>query len=213
MIKGEIKMKKISVIISTCLLLMITGCTKSSDLKIENTNKDTYVVENKSLDSMSSFEKEIQEEHPEFEKHDITSLLELNYHNEKSVYINVYQNNEVIYQLFRLDRNEEENNIKLYIDLAIDKQLNTVQYTGYWESQSLNPMNVYYGKAKELTKDVEKFYIANAKNLKKEDIENKDHIYLLAVSFDTPFDETNLQEDIDKRIENGDLIVTVLLDY
>lgn len=196
-------MKKISVIISTCLLLMITGCSKPTD----------YVAEFLDEKEAIEFEKEIQEEHPEFEKHDITSLLEVNYHNEKSVYINVYQNNEVIYQLFRLDRNEEENNIKLYIDLAIDKQLNTVQYTGYWESQSLNPMNVYYGKAKELTKDVEKFYIANAKNLKKEDIENKDHIYLLAVSFDTPFDETNLQEDIDKRIKNGDLIVTVLLDY
>lgn len=193
-------MKKISVIISTCLLLMITGCSKPTD----------YVAEFLDGKEAIEFEKEIQEEYPDFVKHDVSSLFELNYHNEKSMYINVYHNNEVIRQLFRIDREEDVPQIKFYTDF--DFQMNTVKLTGYWV-ETVIPINKIFGIDRDLEQDIEELHVAKVSKVEKEDIENKDHIYLLAVSFDTPFDETNLQEDIDKRIENGDLIVTVLLDY
>lgn len=202
MIKGGIKMKKISVIISTCLLLMITGCSKPTD----------YVAEFLDGKEAIEFEKEIQEEYPDFVKHDVSSLFELNYHNEKSMYINVYHNNEVIRQLFRIDREDDVPQIKFYTDFDFDFQMNTVKLTGYWVDPVI-PVNAIFGIDRDLEQDIEELHVAKVSKVEKEDIENKDHIYLLAVSFDTPFDETNLQEDIDKRIENGDLIVTVLLDY
>lgn len=202
MIKGGIKMKKISVIISTCLLLMITGCSKPTD----------YVAEFLDEKETVEFEKEIQEEYPDFVKHDVSSLFELNYHNEKSIYINVYHNNEVIHQLFRIDREEDVPQIKFYTDFDFDFQMNTVKLTGYWVDPFI-PVNAVFGIDEDLEQDIEELHVAKVSKVEKEDIENKDHIYLLAVSFDTPFDETNLQEDIDKRIENGDLIITVLLDY
>lgn len=200
--KGGIKMKKISVIISTCLFLMVTGCNKSTD----------YVAEFLDEKETIEFEKEIQEEYPEFEKHEVSSLFELNYHNEKSMYINVYHNNEVIRQLFRIDREESVPQIKFYTDFAFDFQMNTVKLTGYWVDPVI-PINAIFGIDKDLEQDIEELHVAKVSTVEKEDIENKDHIYLLAVSFNKPFDETNLQEDIDKRIENGDLIITVLLDY
>lgn len=202
MIKGGIKMKKINIIISTCLFLMVTGCSKPTD----------YVAEFLDGKEAIEFEKEIQEEYPDFVKHDVSSLFELNYHNEKSMYINVYHNNEVIRQLFRIDREEDVPQIKFYTDFDFDFQMNTVKLTGYWVDPVI-PINAIFGIDRDLEQDIEELHVAKVSKVEKEDIENKDHIYLLAVSFDTPFDETNLQEDIDKRIENGDLIVTVLLDY
>lgn len=181
---------------------MITGCSKPTD----------YVAEFLDEKETVEFEKEIQEEYPDFVKHDVSSLFELNYHNEKSMYINVYHNNEVIHQLFRIDREEDVPQIKFYTDFDFDFQMNTVKLTGYWV-ETVIPINKIFGIDKDLEQDIEELHVAKVSKVEKEDIENKDHIYLLAVSFDTPFDETNLQEDIDKRIENGDLIVTVLLDY
>lgn len=202
MIKGGIKMKNISVIISICLLMMATGCSKPTD----------YVAEFLDEKETIEFEKEILEEYPDFVKHDVSSLFELNYHNEKSMYINVYHNNEVIHQLFRIDRGEDVPQIIFYTDFAFDFQMNTVKLTGYWVDPVI-PINAIFGIDKDLEQDIEELHVAKVSTVEKEDIENKDHIYLLAVSFNKPFDETNLQEDIDKRIENGDLIITVLLDY
>lgn len=206
--------RKMQTILPLCLLLFIAGCSKTNDSNSQNTVEYTSLIyENMNWDSTEVFEKEIQEKYPEFEKHDVYNSFILNYNGEKSVIINVYNNNKIIYQLFRMDRDEKEPKIKFCMDLAFNKQLNTVQYTGYWKNNNNVPINRYNGSVFDLEQDIRDIYVATVNNLQKEDVQNYSHFYLTAVSFDHPFDETNLQKDIENRIKNGDLIITLQLDY
>ena len=84
------------------------------------------------------------------------------------MYINVYHNNEVIHQLFRIDRGEDVPQIKFYTDFDFDFQMNTVKLTGYWIYPFI-PINAVFGIDKDLEQDIEELHVAKVSKVEKED--------------------------------------------